>query len=244
MYLDRAIYTLLGQFDKADAAFEELKVRLAEAGKPPYGLFPSDPGLFLARSGRWEEALDLLTEGLAYTKAHKHHLSSVRTASVRGGLLLEMGDLAGAEEDLQWAYETACNNHSVMNVLKTAPALCELYVAQGRTAAAAVLLNEHRSLAQELAPHGGASGDLWLASARYHAATGDFEKAEARFEAAATLYARFSLPWDQAQVAAKWALSIPKASQGRTELLRQATQTNDPNLSMTGSEALKATGVG
>ena len=77
MYLDRATYTLLGQFDKADAAFEELKVRLAEAGKPPYGLFPSDPGLFLARSGRWEEALDLLTEGLAYTKAHKHHLSSV-----------------------------------------------------------------------------------------------------------------------------------------------------------------------
>jgi predicted ATPase len=217
-----AINTLLGQFESANTAFEELKVRLVEAGQPPFGIFPSDPGLFLARSGRWNEALTLLTEGLSWTKAHKHHLSSVRAASVRGGLLLEMGDLSGAEEDLQWAYDSARNNQSVMNIIRTAPALCELYVSQGRLAAAAVLLQEHQKLAEKLAPFGGAAADFWLAAARYHAAVGDWPRAEERFRAAAELNARFCLPWDEAQVVFKWALSIPAGQTGRKQLLGRA----------------------
>jgi tetratricopeptide (TPR) repeat protein len=217
-----ALHTLLGEFAEAQSCYHELKVRLAQTGQPHFGPFPNDTGLFLVRSGEWDEALHLLADGLAWTRSHQHHLASVRTAAVYGALLLELHRFEEAEEHLQWAYETSLTNDSVLNVIKTAPALAELYVAQRKFPAAKALLGRHGGLADRLAPYGAVAAEFWLVAALYHAAMGEMPKAEVRFRQALDLNERFSLPWDEAEVAYKWALTLPQASGERDDLLRRA----------------------
>ncbi|HEV2172607.1 MAG TPA: hypothetical protein VGR71_03520, partial [Nitrospira sp.] len=160
--------------------------------------------------------------GLAWARSHQHHLASVRTAAVYGGLLFELRRFEEAEEHLQWAYETSLTNDSVLNVVKTAPALAQLYVAQKKFSAASALLDRHESLANQLSPFGAVAAELWLASALYHAAIGDGANAEKRFRQALNLNVRFSLPWDEAEVAYKWGLSLSQPSVERDGLLRRA----------------------
>jgi hypothetical protein len=84
------------------------------------------------------------------------------------------------------------------------------------------VLAEHQKLAEGLAPFGGAAADLWLAGAHCYAALGEHAQAEALFRATAEANARFKLPWDEAQVAFDWALSLPEPSSQRAELIRHA----------------------
>ncbi len=82
--------------------------------------------------------------------------------------------------------------------------------------------DQHDALANQLASFGAVAAEFWLASALYHAAVGDRPSSEALFRKALDLNVRYSLPWDEAEVAYKWGLSLSEQGAERDDLLKIA----------------------
>jgi tetratricopeptide (TPR) repeat protein len=217
-----SIYTLLGDYESANVLVGELEARLRASDQPRFGQSPSHAGLLLFRTGDWDPARSFLEEGLAWAEARQYFSPAIETITVLGELLVEMGDLAEAEWQLNKGYEMAQRSQSQLNLARIVPRLCEVYLAQGKLLEAGKLLSESSHLPKQFADSSGMVAEFLLAQGLAYVKSGQKVPAESAFEEAARHNASAGLPWDEANVYAKWAATLDRGEEGaRRDLLTE-----------------------
>jgi predicted ATPase len=111
----------------------------AELGRPTFLSIQAD---VLARLGRFEEALGVVTDAIALGESTGLHYWDAELRRLRGEFLLETADSSDAEACFLEAIEIARRQKGKLHELRAATSLARLWKEQGKTSKARALLSE------------------------------------------------------------------------------------------------------
>ncbi|MHB8620825.1 MAG: hypothetical protein ACYDAG_14835, partial [Chloroflexota bacterium] len=205
--LHLGILARLGEFEAGAEVLRELRRALGERGQPWFGLYPSEPGLFLLLRGDWDEAEHLLREGWAWCRESKGIAPAALTARVLGEARLAQGNLDAARDPLEWAADRCREGGCPDLLLETLLPLCRLFLRAGGIDRAAACLAEARRLARpEL--RGSMMGHVAIAECLLAAARGERGTAEQAFCRAVDVARRYGCRWDEANAYFQWGSAL------------------------------------
>ncbi len=202
------VHALEGSLRAGGEVLASLQARHRALGQRQITRQPAFAGMLLHRLGRWEEAEDLLADGLNWAEAAEFPLFATMIRLRRGELAL---DRDAPEESMRWFAEAhrvtreagadLLAMHAVIGSMRAASALGRLDLAVGFLREAETLRagdEDWRGLAA-LATHAEA---LLLVGLR------DWEAAGQAVARAEREFARFGLAWDEANLWFDWGLAL------------------------------------
>lgn len=197
-----------GEFGRGDAALNDLRRTLADAGQPGFGPYPEDVAIYLLRRGDWEEAGRILNLALQGAQRAGERAQEINIRLVLGDLHLWQGQLDQSATVLADALALDPERiHALMGPALLALRARSLTLAGRLEAAEADVADMLRILSKPV-PWGHLAAVAALTEGTLRSRQGRPDEADRAFERALEGFQQFQQRWDEALLYYGWGQAI------------------------------------